>query len=122
MTGEFIDQSQFQKVHRVGGQLIGIAGDAANEKGFLEWMRGGVKPKIGKSDFEALVLKPSGALFYYTQNMDPVRAGKPNSIGSGATAAMGAMLAGSDPAKAVRIAKKLDGNTGGKVWSFRLKP
>jgi ATP-dependent protease HslVU (ClpYQ) peptidase subunit len=102
------------------GRIIGAAGEKPDTRKFRAWLQdGGPRPKL--KDLAALVLHPDGRLVYHTDS-DPegTATGIPNAIGSGCEVAIGAMLAGLSPEKAVEIAAARDVYTGGTITVFRI--
>lgn len=109
------------KVHRVGGALIGTAGSEADIQRWLKWWgrgRRGARPDV--EDFSALVLNKDGVLHALPGSEMRIERGF-HAVGTGGNAALGALMAGADPAEAVRIACLVDANSGGEVQVFRLK-
>lgn len=106
ISGEYSDEGI--KIHRIGKSVYGIAGDYTAAMKFLDWRhKPKSKPDIS-GDFEALEINAKG-IWYWDNNLRPVKSGrKAASIGSGSSAAMGAMLAGKGPRDAVKIACQLD--------------
>lgn len=121
LCGDYIDPGQFCKVHRVKDSLVGVCGNAAHESKFLSWLKGGDQPSIKDDAFAALVLLPSGVLHYYDHELEPIRTGIPAAIGSGGDFAMAVLTAKLDIVTAVKVAKTLDPETGGRIWVRRLK-
>lgn len=122
-VGSYIDPVAFQKIHRVGRTIIGVAGDIAQCSVFIRWFKDQSKPKPSPEnmkDFEAMVVRDDTA-YYYDELLELVETGLPCAIGSGSKFAMAAMLAGADAVKAVKIAMKLDIRTGGKVRTIKIK-
>jgi ATP-dependent protease HslVU (ClpYQ) peptidase subunit len=100
------------------GRIVGTAGEKPCCRRFLAWLQdGGARPKL--KDLAALVLHPDGRLVYHTDS-DPegTVTGIPNAIGSGCEIAIGAMLAGLSPERAVEIAADRDVYTGGTITVF----
>ena len=123
-TGQYIDQIDCEKVFRIRGELVGISGDYAEARRYLEWLQNGAKkedkPHFEKdSDFDALHLTPQG-VFCVTKNLYRVAVGIPAAVGSGGDFAMAAMMAGAKPRKAVEIAIRLDPHSGGRIKEKRL--
>lgn len=111
------------KVYRAGDALIGGAGEAAAVRQFVAWYADGQRnprPKISDS-FCALVLSPDG-LAYWASNLvpEPIERGF-HAIGSGGSAALGAMLAGANVKRAVEIATEIDPSSGGEVVLHKFK-
>ena len=96
------------------GDLVGIAGALRDLYRFMHWYKERDE-EIDTSDSTFLVLTKQGKLFTYESGIAiPIR--EPfYAIGSGAQAAMGIMYDGGNPIKAVKIACKVDNQSGGKV-------
>jgi ATP-dependent protease HslVU (ClpYQ) peptidase subunit len=106
------------KVHRVGNALVGYAGVCSLQAKFLEWVEKGGDWPFGKDpDFTGLVIRNGKAVMYLDENPDECPT--PWAIGSGRHAALAAMRAGADAAKAVEIAKTMDVFTGGTVTAVQ---
>ena len=114
-----------RKVWRVGGGLVGCAGDVADIMKFVRWLKDGADeddyPEM--ESLEAIVIAPTGIARAYenghSQGMlirDPYCA-----IGSGRDVALGAMFAGSDARTAVKAAIRHTGQSKAPVRVFRLK-
>lgn len=105
--------------------LVGICGDIFAAMAFIEWLKDrehARKPQIECEDFEAIVIASNGRVTLWNQSLVPFKPrGKFFAIGSGGAAAMGAMHAGKSAVEAVKIAKRIDPYTGGRVMSLRLK-
>lgn len=107
-----------KKIYRYKGKIYGFAGDYNSVIDMIAWLKGGKKRKpasIAWDDLEVLILSNQG-LFY----LDPHFKEHPFNrtefaIGTGSGPAMGAMMAGADPATAVSIACEIDPNSGGDV-------
>lgn len=114
------------KLYRVRGAIIGLAGGSAGIV-FLDWYRDGAKPlkfseypNFGDDSYAALVATKKG-LFLSDGNLRLDRVYEPFfAIGSGKGEAMAAMFCGKDAVGAVRIACRVDSQTGGKVRYMRL--
>ena len=113
-----------KKVWRVGGGLVGCAGDVADIMKFVRWIRDGADeddyPEM--ESLEAIVVNPDGVARAYenghSQGMlirDPYCA-----IGSGRDAALGAMYAGADAKTAVRASVRHTGQSKKPVRVYRL--
>lgn len=106
VSGDYSDEGR--KIHRIGKSVYGIAGDYTAALKFLDWRRKPRSKPDVSGDFEALEINAKG-IWYWDNNLRPVKSGrKAAAIGSGAAAAMGAMLAGKGPRDAVKIACQLD--------------
>ena len=87
------DNTSSQKLFRVKGDVIGIAGDLMNARRFVRWWGDKRCKKPDKdSEFYALVWRPKQkGLFYCDAHLDPLLIDKPfYAIGSGADVAKGA--------------------------------
>lgn len=110
-----------EKVARLDdGSIIGSCGDFIEIQALVAWLNGGEKPDV--SNCSALVLKPDGRVFYHEGASVGAPAELPAAIGSGAALAMGAMLAGASPGKAVMIAAERDVYTGGTITVLSIEP
>lgn len=118
-----IVQGGVRKIYVVDGGMVGFAGSLGNGLAFVEWLRKGAdasdKPKLD-DDFCGIFVNTSGRATEYDSNLYSHRAGKPAAIGSGAAAALGAMLAGKNATEAVRIACKIDPNSRPPIRSYAL--
>ena len=103
---------------------LSMCGSVAHFKDFLRWFRadGGDRedvevPEFEEESFGAIVLYDDGRVHMYDEQFDYLEhpPEKPLAIGSGASAALGAMYAGKGSADAVRIAALIDHATGGDI-------
>jgi len=110
-----------QKVHRLDdGRIIGCCGPSISCAKFREFMiNGGDKPDLS-DEFRALILHPSGVVSYIEKDFVELPYRAPAGIGSGSEFAIGAMLAGASPRKAVELAIDRDTHSGGEVHSIAL--
>lgn len=106
----------FRKVFRLkDGRIVGCAGVSYAIPSFLTWLEaGGDLPELNP-DFEALVLHADGRCLSYNHKGYSIEQPTPAVTGSGGAIALGAMLAGASPAKAVAIACERDTGTGGTI-------
>lgn len=113
---------RIKKLHRVGNLVFGTCGRVSSAMAFIEWAkdRTKAKPKID-DDFEVLEVHPSGKVYSYDHNFTKCPEVAPCAIGSGSPFAMAAILCGKDAIGAVKVAIKLDQNSGGKVQSIKIK-
>lgn len=105
------------------GSVFGIAGAVTQCLAVVDYINGGEKGEAPDSLDDVIVLwlrrdglflldgsaKPQPVLELFT------------AIGTGAQAALGAMHMGADPTEAVRVAAKIDVNTGGRVVTMKVK-
>ena len=107
--------------------LVGLAGGSFDGLAFLDWLVGeDDKPPQrlidGEADFWAMVYNKNG-LFLYDKWCRPDKVlDSVFAIGSGSKAALGAMHAGADAARAVEIACKIDVYSALPIVSMSLKP
>lgn len=113
--------SKFIKVEKLpDGRIAGACGSAYFIGPFLSWLtNGGDFPELDDS-FEALVLSLDGTCRSYDHKGRSIEEELPVASGSGRQLAIGAMLAGAGPAKAVEIAAARDLGTGGKIIEITL--
>lgn len=112
-----------KKVFAKGDALYGIAGLQSVGLRWLDWFTDGQKGKMPSlvdvsiirlsAEDGVQVLEGSGGFFSVERHF--------YAVGSGATAAMGAYMAGADAKKAVEIATKIDAGSGGDVVVHKLK-
>ena len=113
-----------QKIFKVKGDIVAFAGDQQSGIAFIDWLNGGDKPELPLEDFEALVLTKVGQIVYYGHLLKSYIIKEANySIGSGSHIAIGSMMEGATPDKAVRNACKKDAYSSGPVKVLnRVKP
>lgn len=110
------------KVHRVGKELIGLAGSVKESLAWLDWYRSGkkgVRPKLEM--FQGLCLRPDGLYELGADGLVQLVERGFHGIGSGGGYAVAAFMAGADPKKAVDIACEIDNESGGDVHVHALK-
>jgi len=111
-----------RKIERVGASLFGCAGEVPDIEKMLAWFkrsRAGRRPKT--KDFYALELNKDGVFIW--DEACPVSYSPERSFhacGSGAPAAIAAMLMGADAVKAVEIACQVDAGSEGPVQVMKL--
>lgn len=106
--------------------VIGVSGTLGPAMLFVDWYGKQSKPPerfltmSDDSDFDALVWD-RGKLFTFDRECYPMPITDPfYAIGSGAAAALGAMHKGASAVEAVRIAMKIDSQTGGSVKTIKV--
>ena len=110
------------KVHRIGKELVGLAGSVKESIAWLEWYRGGkkgVRPKL--ENFQGLCLRPDGLYELGHDGLVQLVERGYHGIGSGGGYAVAAHKAGVDPKRAVEIACEIDNGSGGEVIVHELK-
>lgn len=110
------------KIHKIDDNtLIGFCGRTAQAFKFIEWYKDGKKKEDAQSDddsdFTALVII-KGVVYRYDGYNPQIIKSKFHSIGSGFMVALGAMEAGASAIEAIKIAKKYDIYTGGKIQTL----
>ena len=122
LTDDAGSVSHGRKVFKHKGNLVGIAGTYTDCIQFMAWYRAGMKGEAPKmKNVSALLLSKEGLIFSFDGSCNSYRITDPfMAIGSGAHAAMGAMHMGATPALAVKVASKVDSNTGGKITTRTL--
>ena len=112
------------KGRKIGGLLIGGAGNLALVTRFIDWIVTGASgyppPMAGPNDAagEGLIVMPCSLLITVAPSgLDHMRSPF-HAIGSGADIAIGAMAQGATAEQAVRIAAALDVYTGGTITAL----
>lgn len=121
VTGGFMNTHR--KLYSIGDSVFGIAGTVSKVLRVVDWISAGCpdgsKPDVD-DEFAILQLSPQG-LWHWDHALRPFQYGTSYAaIGSGAQFALGAMLAGKNPAKAVAIACELDECSGPPIEVARL--
>jgi ATP-dependent protease HslVU (ClpYQ) peptidase subunit len=101
----------FKLQHRDGDCiLIGAAGDSWDCVEFVRWVRAGFdKPKPTMTSLAGIMIDETRTIWYFGEKLVRHRITLPKwAIGSGCDYALGAMEAGKDAVRAVRIASKYD--------------
>jgi ATP-dependent protease HslVU (ClpYQ) peptidase subunit len=107
-----------KKIHRIKGELHGFAGEWDVIQKAIEWCKKGKKGPPPKGDVSVLIL--NGKITTWEPENGFMDQGNQFAIGTGGAAARAAMMAGSDVKTAVRIATKIDAQSGGPVRAYRL--
>ncbi len=121
--GGYIMPGHFRKIGRSpAGDLVGIAGNCAKADGFLSAIvNGSADPTAPEDGVTALVISPDGQITVHeAAGRFDVTGAAFWAIGSGTSAALGALHAGASAEEAVRIAMLIDNDSGGEVTSLRL--
>ena len=111
------------KIHRVHGELVGIAGTLKEAQAWLRWYEKGGKGARPKAEcFTALILRKDGKLYEISSDgLDMEVERGFHGVGSGGGYAVAAFLAGADPRRAVEIACEIDAASGGEIHVHTLK-
>ena len=108
-------KSRITKIHRIGGELVGVAGEIVQIDEWLRWYRKGrtgKKPSV--PSVQALILSKDGLLHYAGTDATRCEQGA-FAIGTGGKAALAVMLAGHDCRFAVEIACQVDAGSEGPL-------
>jgi ATP-dependent protease HslVU (ClpYQ) peptidase subunit len=115
-------KSRVTKIHRIGGELAGLAGEVAQIEEWLRWYRRGRKGRRPEVEtVQALVLSPGGLRHYTGTGATQCEQGR-YAIGTGGKAALAVMLAGHDCRTAVEIACQVDASSEGPLQVETLNP
>ena len=113
----------YQKIKRIGDCLVGTAGSVADCQAFVHWLQAGDDDKPPpKGEYSALIIGPNGQVreLECGNIMPRPRGAKFFALGSGGPFALAAMYAGATATEAVKIAAKIDTNTGLPVKTLKL--
>jgi hypothetical protein len=109
------------KVHRVGDELVGMAGHVKDGQAWLKWYRAGKKgPRPKTEEFVALSLRKDGLYEICADGLEQLVERGFHAVGSGGSAAVAVMLAGHDAKRAVEIALQVDTGSGGEIHVHTL--
>lgn len=134
-VGNRVDTTNFKKIRKIGGYLVGGAGRLSSILTFFSWMEQVVRlegiqehvpelviqsdPEKEDDEFMALVVHPDGEIYLHEGN-DPTRAYPLHceyyAIGSGSDYALAALDAGVSPEAAMEVAKYRDTHSGGETF------
>jgi len=100
---------------------VAMCGNSADWAPALQWLRDGAKPNEWGScwDVAAWAVTKSGKVERYVRG-HPESVTSPDSDGSGAEIALGAMAAGATARQAMKIARGYDLYTGGKIRAYKI--
>lgn len=105
LTVDGVYQGEIVKTVLLNAHVIGVAGLAAHQVAFCQFLDGQELTLEKDQFFNAIVVSPEGNLAVYDQHLIPVQLNVPfHAIGSGREIAIGAMAAGATAEEAVRIA------------------
>lgn len=105
------------------GRLFAVTGDYAEALTLAKWLAQpkGDRPKMG-DQARVIEITRTGHILVHEGPGHFEHRGKFGAWGSGMPPAMAALHMGATAKTAVRIAMKVDPNSGGRVQSMRLKP
>ena len=112
-----------KKIHRLAdGGIFGGAGKSFALQKVREWLNGDRKGTIpAGNEATAIWVRPDGSVAMIDGDYIEEFIGPFFAVGSGASAALGAMYAGATAEEAVRIAAKVDPYTGSDIRVERVK-
>jgi hypothetical protein len=102
--------------------VLAVVGEYANAVSFANWIMSGKKgdrPRLG-GDSAVIEFKPEGVVVYELEGSFPINT-EFAAWGSGAMAALAALHMGASAKQAVKVAKKVDVYTGGKVKTMKIR-
>lgn len=114
----------YHKITKLDHAIVGVCGNVADAQVLVKWFINGadrLKPPAWvnhtgeKPDAEIIVMLPDGTVYTIDDHLARIERSEFCAIGSGASAALGAMHMGADPRRAVEVAALVDVNTGGAV-------
>lgn len=113
----------YLKIRRIDGYLVGTAGSVADCQAFTQWLKAGddTHPPP-KGEYVALIVDPRGKVREIENGsvLPCPRGAKFFALGSGGPFALAAMYAGASAQDAVKIAAKIDTNTGLPVKILKI--
>ena len=116
MSGEIVADA-YRKVGVTHDDwLFAWCGKCADAMTFVEWAHGDRSDKPPKGDYCSLLISPNGKRVFEFEDgkiLPKARKRKFFALGSGSTAALGALYAGATAKQAVLIAQKIDTSSGG---------
>lgn len=116
------------KIHRLkDGSLFGVSSPVVGlPEALRDWFNAGadVEAQPANLDFHALLIKPDGEVFYYSDSVFPSGplAGAFWAIGSGEQFALGAMAFDADAVQAATIAADMDTMSAAPIVAMALHP
>jgi len=110
------------KIFRIGDALYGCAGDVKEWLQFVRWQRGGRKGPRPKGESHTVVVLDKDGVHELSANGCYLTLERGfHAIGTGAHAAIAAMMCGKGPAQAVDLAMQIDPQSGGAIQTFHLE-
>lgn len=118
-----------KKIWRVGGGLVGMAGNVVGMLSFLRWLSKNCPENEEEYPaaennmiFDAIVVDSQGKVSYYEAGIsDPIPlTAEYCAIGSARDIGLGAMGAGATPAEAVKLAIRHHADCKGPIKSYKL--
>ncbi len=120
-AGGYFVGSHAKIVRTLAGGIAGGCGSTIDNVLFSRFMeQGGDRPTLSDR-FHGLILNADGSVDWIDERWEPIRYELPAAIGSGDGYALGAMLAGASPERAVAIAAERDLHTGREIVVLGLE-
>lgn len=113
-----------KKIAKGNGVMGGMSGSAEACQSFIEWIEAGAEgacPGLDGTDADGILIKGRKTFYVGPKGVPVPFKAKFAAVGSGEKFALGAMAMGADAATAVKVASKLDVNSGGSVRTLKLK-
>lgn len=121
--GEIVGDT-YKKVFRTQDGWIGAwCGTVTDGYAFAEWAINTTREDMPpRGDYVGILINPKGKVFEFEHGkpLPATRRRKFYTLGSGGTAALGALYAGASVKKAVQVAQKIDSASGGGVDVIEL--
>jgi ATP-dependent protease HslVU (ClpYQ) peptidase subunit len=109
------------KLFRCGDELVGCAGNVKEWQKWLQWHRDGRKrPRPKMEEIAILIVRRDGVYEHCGNGLEIMLERQYHAVGTGAHAALGAMMAGADVRSAVHIACQIDVHSGGEIAQMEL--
>lgn len=118
--------TDFQKIVLRHGRIYAFTGFAPYMDPIIDWHHAGAKaeslPKMGtEAEWGTLVVIDAAGIAKYTHGVPYIeRFDPPIAFGAGGDYAMGAMMAGAGPRRAVEVAAELCYHTGGTITEINI--
>jgi hypothetical protein len=111
---------EVEKIRCVAGRIYAITGVEGMFAPLIQWVEEGADPSVAptttiKFGWTLLVIENNEGRIYTMDTPYPVNVGWPFAMGTGERYALGAMMAGASPERAVEIACMFDIYSGGRI-------
>lgn len=122
-AGSRIVDDNSKKLHRLpDGSIVGQSGRCSHAQDAIAELTDAIRedrrPRPMRGDYTLLRLYPEGRIITYDSELVELETPAPAAAGSGTAYALGALHHGASPIEAVRIAKRLDSASGGRVQTM----
>lgn len=123
-AGDRIVDDRSAKIHRLpDGSIVGQSGRCSHAQLAIEELEEAIRearrPRPMRGSYCLLHLHSDGTVYTYDDELVPLRTPVPAACGSGGSYALGALHFGASPTEAVKIARKLDSLSGGRVQTLK---